>query len=163
MSKSLSDLVGGALFLGLTILFWTQTMDQPSAGQGLANNPFWQPRLLLVLMGLASLLLIGKGLLRSEGKKRIQLPSHPGQLVLGVAIVALFLLTFEPLGFLLSGCLLVVLFCIGMGYRAYGVVVVFALLFVSLVWYAFADGFSIRPPGMGMDTIFNMLFGGMNG
>ncbi|MGP9799008.1 tripartite tricarboxylate transporter TctB family protein [Halomonas sp. 86] len=164
MSKHLSDLVGGVIFFGLTLLFWLQTTGQPAVGQDMANNPFWYPRVLLILMGLASLLLIGKGMAkRSEQGERIKLPFKSIRLWAGVGLIALFLLAFDSLGFLPSALLLVPLFCFSMGYRNYVVVAVFTLVFVPLIWLVFTYGFSIRPPGVGLDTVLEMIAGGTDG
>ncbi|MDD7973526.1 tripartite tricarboxylate transporter TctB family protein [Roseinatronobacter alkalisoli] len=163
MLKRWSDLTGGIAFLGLGGLFWAQTIEQSVSAGTVANNPVWFPRLLLIIIAIGSLGLIAKAVLaKTSCDGRAALPAKPGQLALGVLLVGLYLLHFTPVGFLPTSAAMIIIFCLMTGYRSVVTVIVFTLIFVPGIWYLFVDGFSIRPPGIGMDNILSYIGGFAN-
>ena len=155
MRLRVSELIGGGAFLIFTIVFWLQTTDLPVRYSGVAENPIWYPRLLLILCGTASLLLIIRGIL---GDKDSPIPLPLIIKLLPVLVVlAVYFWFFERLGFMVSSLIFTPLSILVMGYRRLGITFGFAVVLVVAIWLLFAEVFNIRPPGFGIDDIIRYM------
>ncbi len=67
MPRCMSDLVGGGVLLGASAVLYAQTVGKGFAHAEIARDPVWYPRLILVLLALASLGLIVRGLAGPAG------------------------------------------------------------------------------------------------
>ncbi len=155
MPRCMSDLVGGGVLLGASAVLYAQTVGKGFAHAEIARDPVWYPRLILVLLALASLGLIVRGL-AGPADKGAQAPLWGRFLAVAAAVTAYFLL-FDVAGFLLASLVFLPAMTVLLGYRRPLVIGLVAVIFVGLVWYCFAEIFVIRPPGFGLDELFAWL------
>ena len=77
-----------------------------------------------------------------------------------VAIVlAVYFLIFEQVGFIPASIILFPILSWILGYRNIVVISSVSVIFVISIWYLFAEVFSVRPPGIGMDQLINLFMG----
>jgi len=157
MRRRWADVWGGGAILGVSLLLLSQTLGDQFAHAEVARNPFWFPRLLLVLLTLAAVTMIVRGLATRQ-KEAGERPLW-WRFLLVVAAVGLYLLTFDRAGFLIGSILFVPIFAALLGFRRPILSVVFSILFVSALWFVFADVFIVRPPGPGYDSLMDSLRG----
>lgn len=157
MSTRISELVGGVFFMGLSLLFWWQTVGQSDEGVEAALNPIWYPRVLLVLMGITSALLIFRSIKGGSGEE-VPLPNFRQTLIV-LTVLIVFFYGFVEVGFLFASIVFIPLFNGILGYRRWGITTAVSLILTSIVWYLFAEVFVVRPPGIGIDELLQIMGG----
>lgn len=162
MTPRLINLMGGGVILGLSALFYAQTLSERFATAPLARNPMAFPRLLTILLAVGGLVVIAQALLTRRGALPgdVAVPLNWPRVVLIGALAGAYFWAFEPLGFLPATAVFLPLVIVVLGYyRALVIVPVTAVAVVGL-WYLFAQVFQIRPPGPGMDELLRLITGG---
>lgn len=151
MPRSLSDLISGGVLLGASALLYAQTVGTGFSHAEIARDPVWYPRLLLILLALAAAGLVARGLVGPVDRAG----AHPlwSRFAAVTLLVAIYFLTFDTVGFLVTSLVFVPALSLLLGYRRPLVTGLVTVLFVVLVWYCFAEIFVIRPPGIGLDDI----------
>ncbi len=115
----------------------------------IAYNPVWYPRILLFTLLALSTFLAVRGLIKAESKQQgIRLSA----LLSSVALTALFLLSYEHLGFVYSALLLFALLPAALGYRKPIGILATSALYVLIIWYGFHYGLNATPPGTALPT-----------
>lgn len=155
MPRCMSDLVGGGVLLGASAVLYAQTVGKGFVHDEIARDPVWYPRLLLVLLALASLGLIARGL-AGPAVKAGRVPLW-GRLLAVAAVVTAYFLLFDVAGFLFASLVFLPAMTVLLGYRRPLVIGLVTVIFVSLIWYCFAEVFVVRPPGFGLDELFAWL------
>ncbi|KPQ07088.1 MAG: Tripartite tricarboxylate transporter TctB family [Rhodobacteraceae bacterium HLUCCA12] len=162
MTPRVINLIAGGAILGLSALFYAQTLGDRFADTPLSRNPMAFPRLLVLLMALGGAVVIAQALLTRRG-------ALPGEAVpalnwpraaLITALAAAYFWVFEPFGFLIATGLFLPLAVVALGYRRLLVIVPVTLVVLVGLWYLFAQVFQIRPPGPGMDDLLRLMTGG---
>ncbi|WP_286173942.1 tripartite tricarboxylate transporter TctB family protein [Rhodobacter sp. NTK016B] len=152
------SIIGGVAVLGLSALLYSQVMPGQFDGVALARNPMTVPRFLLALFALGGAYLLVRGLVSRAGTTW---PAVAWRKVLAIAVLAAaYFWAFDPIGFIPATLVLLPLAFLSLGYRNPLVIAAVTLITAPLLWYVFAEGFSIRPPGFGMDDLLRAL-GGM--
>ena len=156
MQSRAPEILLGLILFGLTLLLFWDTLSAAHVEMEAALNPVWYPRVLLVLSGIASAGLLLRGVVGPG----MTWP-HPNYTRLGqvTAIIAVYFGIFNDVGILLTTFVLIPALALVLGYRRIGLTLVVSALFSIGVWYLFADGFVVRPPGIGVDDLFQMLKG----
>ncbi|MFT6402456.1 MAG: hypothetical protein ACJA2D_001778 [Pseudohongiellaceae bacterium] len=156
MSIRVPDLIGGIIFLLMSLVFWSQTNDPSFEGLEAARNPVWYPRLLLLLTGMASVVLI----LRSFTGKGIETP-RPNftRLCVITILLAVYFFMFEQAGFIPASIVLIPILSWILGYRRIGITLSVSVIFTVVIWYVFAEVFIVRPPGIGIDILLDVARG----
>ncbi len=130
------DVTSGALFLGLSVIFYTQTLTSPEESIYISEvDPMLYPRALVLLMGAMGAWLGIRGLLAKPVDG--DFPVFTKRTV-GIAIILLlYAALFNTLGFFITS----VLACYGiacvMGYRKFLFLGFFCVLAVVLVWFMY--------------------------
>ena len=140
---------GAALAAAVAVYLTGGSTDRPVA---VASDPFWYPRLLLVLIGVCAIWLMVHALLgraSSAGPERLRRRSLAGTVVISGA----YLLVYEWLGVLPATLALMLVFALFQGFRRPLWLVVVAVLFTVLVWYGFADLLNRTPPGPALPSL----------
>ena len=155
MQRRVSEIVGGGVILAGAIVLYGQTIGTGFVRDEIARDPVWFPRLLLILLALASVGLVVRGF--------TQAPSGPAErplwgrfFAVAVLLTAYFLL-FETAGYLFASLVFLPALTVLLGYRKPLVIIPVTIIFVVAVWYVFADVFIVRPPGLGVDDIIGWL------
>lgn len=151
MPRSMSDLIGGGVLLGVSVLLYAQTVGVGFSHTEIARDPVFYPRLLLILLALVSIGLVVRALI---GKEADRPPVPVWSRFLAVALLtAAYFLLFDVVGFLIASLVLMPALTVLLGYRRPLVIVLVTVIFVIAVWYCFAEVFVIRPPGFGLDDL----------
>lgn len=151
MPRCISDLISGGVLLGVSALFYAQTVGTGLSHDEIARDPVWYPRLLLILLAAASAGLIARGLFGAKAQPQPQ-PVWP-KFALVTLLVAAYFLAFDSAGFLIGSLVFMPALTLLLGFRRPLVTALVAVIFVALVWYCFAELFVIRPPGIGLDDL----------
>lgn len=155
MQKDLESIIGGLAVLGLSAILFTQLMPGQFEGVPLARNPMTFPRFLLALFAIGGAFLVVRGLVSRAGSTWTKVAWGK---VLGIVVLAAaYFWAFQPVGFVPATLVLLPLSFLALGYRNAKVIALVPLITVPLLWYVFAEGFSIRPPGFGMDDLWRLL------
>jgi len=150
----LPDLIGGAVFLGAAAVLFAQTRGTGPVRDEIARDPFWYPRVLLVLVAVAAIALVVRALLRRRDRETASAEDPVWRrLAVAVAVVAAYFAAFEPAGYLVASLVAFPVFAFALGYRRVLVSAFVSLFFVVSVWFLFADVFVVRPPGLGIDDL----------
>lgn len=162
MTPRLINLMGGGAILGLSALFYAQTMGERFTDTPLARNPMAFPRLLTMLLAVGGLVVIAQAVLTRRGAMPgdVAVPINWPRVVLIGALAAAYFWAFEPLGFLPATAVFLPVVIVVLGYRRAMVIVPVAAVTLVGLWYLFAQVFQIRPPGPGMDELLRMVTGG---
>lgn len=157
MQRDLESIVAGGAVLGISALLFTQMLPGQFSGVELARNPMTFPRFLLLLFALGGAGLVLRGLFRGA-QDRSEVPRVAwGRVLAVVALAGCYLAAFAPVGFIPATLVFLPAAMLVLGYRKAGVIAIVTLVAVVGLWYAFAEIFSIRPPGVGMDDLFRAV------
>lgn len=152
MVKDLESVIGGVAVIGLSALLGSQLLPGQFDDAAMARNPLTFPRFLLALFALGGIGLLLRGLL-AHGTEAVW-PRVAWPKMAGIAVVAgLYFWAFQPVGYLPASLVFLPVALLVLGYRNAVVIVLVTLITVPLLWYVFAAGFTIRPPGYGMDDL----------
>ncbi|MCC5970007.1 MAG: tripartite tricarboxylate transporter TctB family protein [Pararhodobacter sp.] len=162
MTPRLINLIGGGAIIGLSALFYAQTLSERFASAPLARNPMAFPRLLTILLIVGGLVVIAQAVFTRRGALPGDVAADVNwpRAVLIAALAGAYFWAFEPWGFLLATALFLPLVIVVLGYRRALVIVPVSAVTVVGLWYLFARVFQIRPPGTGMDEVLRMIAGG---
>ncbi|KAF0805943.1 hypothetical protein A6D6_01999 [Alcanivorax xiamenensis] len=116
-----------------------------------ANDPFWYPKVLLILIGVCSLWLLVKSALGRSGTPPSSLQWRA--LAATVVISGAYLLAYEALGFVPSTLVLMLVMSGVLGFRHPLWLVVISVLFTAVIWYGFADLLNRTPPGPALPSV----------
>lgn len=162
MRKDRESIVAGAAVLGVSALLFTQVMPGQFEGVPLARNPMTVPRFLLSLFALGGVALLARGVLAARA-----LPGMAGdvpppdrawaKVALTAGLACVYLMAFADAGFLPATVVFLPAVMLVLGYRNGLVIVATTVLSATVLWYLFAEGFSIRPPGIGFDDLWRAL------
>ncbi|WP_371056781.1 tripartite tricarboxylate transporter TctB family protein [Rhodosalinus sp. K401] len=159
MQKDLESLVGGGAVLGISALLFTQVLPGQFSGVELARNPMTFPRFLLLLFAMGGAALALRGLF-CGAQDRSEVPRVAWGRVFAILVLAsCYFGAFAPVGFIPATLLFLPLSILVLGYRKPTVIAAVTLVAVVGLWYAFAEIFSIRPPGIGMEELLRMWGG----
>ena len=125
-----------------------------------------QPGIILVILGGTAIGII-VGAMPGLGSVLAITLALPLTFVLGpeasiALLLGLYFFVFDSIGFLIGSLVFVPVFAALLGFRRPLLSIVFAFLFVSALWFVFADVFIVRPPGPGYDSLMESL-GGSDG
>lgn len=140
---------GAALAAAVAVFIAGGGNDRPVA---VASNPYWYPKVLLVLIGVCAIWLMVKAVLNSHAATppdRLRWRSLTGTMVISGA----YLLGYEWLGFVPATLALMLVFALFQGFRRPLLLVVVAVLFTVLIWYGFADLLNRQPPGPALPSL----------
>jgi len=152
MPRSMSDLIGGGAFLGVSALLYAQTVGTGFSDAEIARDPVFYPRLLMALLTLVSIGLVVRSL---AGKQERPQPTPVWWRLLAVVLLtAAYFLLFDVVGFLVASLVAMPALTVLLGYRRPLVIALVTVIFVVATWYCFAEVFVIRPPGFGLDDLF---------
>ncbi|MBF9033873.1 hypothetical protein HKCCE2091_06445 [Rhodobacterales bacterium HKCCE2091] len=160
MDRNRENLIAGGAVLGISALLFSQALPGQFAGVELARNPMTFPRFLLVIFAAGGAVLLIQGLVgrRAAGSAG---PGLAWRRVLAVLVLAgVYLAAFAPAGFIPATLVFLPAVIVTLGYRNPLVIAAVTLLTVAGLWYAFAELFSIRPPGIGIDDMIRAIGGG---
>lgn len=162
MPPRLINLLGGGAILGLSVLFYVQTMGERFAETPLARNPMAFPRLLVLLLAIGGLVVIAQAVLTRRGALPgdVAVPLNWPRVLLIGALAAAYFWVFEPFGFLPATAVFLPAVIVVLGYRRALVIVPVTVVALVGLWYLFARVFQIRPPGPGMDELLRLITGG---
>lgn len=160
VKRDLESLVAGGAVLGISALLFTQMLPGQFSGVELARNPMTFPRFLLVLFALGGVGMVLRGLFQKRISKSLKGIAW-GRLLTVLILAGLYLAVFAPFGFIPATLIFLPATILALGYRRMVVIFLVTLITVVGLWYAFAEIFSIRPPGVGMDDILRAI--GRNG
>lgn len=162
MTPRLINLLGGGAILGLSVLFYVQTMVERFAETPLARNPMAFPRLLVLLLAIGGLVVIAQAVLTRRGALPgdVAVPLNWPRVLLIGALAAAYFWVFEPFGFLPATAVFLPVVIVVLGYRRALVIVLVTVVALVGLWYLFARVFQIRPPGPGMDELLRLITGG---
>lgn len=143
--------------LGISALLLTQVLPGQYEGVALARNPMTFPRFLLLIFALGGAALLLHGLLGGRPRESAMASVAWRRVLAVLVLTGIYLSAFAPAGFIPSTAVFLPATMVTLGYRR--PLVISAVTFVSVVglWYAFAEGFSIRPPGIGFDDMMRAL------
>ena len=160
MDRDRESLIAGGAILGISVLLFTQVLPGQFEGVELARNPMTVPRFLLLIFAAGGAALFIRGLLVPSAAAHDDAPPVAWRRTLAVVVLAgVYFATFAPLGFIPTTLIFLPATMLVLGYRNALVIVSVTLLCVVGLWYAFAEGFSIRPPGVGIDDMLRALRG----
>ncbi len=117
-----------------------------------ASDPYWYPKLLLVLIGVCAVWLMVRAVLDRravDGPERLRWRTLAGTVVISGA----YLLGYQWLGFVPATLALMLVFALFQGYRRPLSLVVVTVLFTALVWYGFTDLLNRTPPGPALPSL----------
>lgn len=140
---------GAALAAAVAVHLTGGGNDRPVS---VASDPYWYPKLLLVLIGVCAVWLMVRAALdrrAADGPERLNWRTLTGTIVISGA----YLLGYEWLGFVPATVALMLVFALFQGYRRPLWLVVVAVLFTVLVWYGFADLLNRMPPGPALPSL----------
>ena len=162
MTPRLINLMGGGAMLGLSALFYAQTLGERFATAPLARNPMAFPRLLTLLLALGGAVVIAQALFTRRGALPgdVAVPVNWPRTVLIAALAGAYFWAFESAGFLPATAVFLPLVIVVLGYRRALVIVPVTAVVLAGLWYLFARVFQIRPPGPGMDDLLRLITGG---
>jgi hypothetical protein len=159
VDRDRESLIAGGAVLGISALLFTQVLPGQFEGVALARNPMTFPRFLLLLFAAGGAALFLRGLLTS-GADTPDAPPVAWRRTLAVVVLAgLYFAAFAPIGFIATTLVFLPAMMLVLGYRNALMIVAVTLLCTVGLWYAFAEGFSIRPPGIGIDDMLRALRG----
>mgnify|MGYP003675989271 CR=1 FL=1 len=156
VKRDVESLVAGGAVLGISALLFTQMLSGHFSGVELARNPMTFPRFLLTIFALGGVGMVLRGWLAPRMHKSLTGIAW-GRLLAVLVLAGLYLAVFAPLGFLPATLIILPTTIFALGYRRVVVIFLVTLITVVGLWYAFAEIFSIRPPGIGMDDIFRAI------
>ena len=161
MPPRLINLIAGGALLGLSALFFAQTLSERFATAPLARNPMAFPRLLTLLLALGGAVLVVQALLARREAKAGQAVAQVNwpRAVLIAAMAGAYFWAFESMGFLLATLVFLPLVIVAQGYRRMLVILPVTGVTLVALWYLFARVFRIRPPGPGLDDLLRLLAG----
>lgn len=123
--------------------------------QQVANDPFWYPKVLLVLIGVCSVWLLVKSALGRSGTPP---SSIQWRALAATAIISgAYLLAYEALGFVPSTLALMLVMSGVLGFRRPLWLVVISVLFTAVIWYGFADLLNRTPPGPALPSLSSLF------
>lgn len=160
MKEHSESIIAGGAVLGISALLFTQVLSGQFEGVVLARNPMTFPRFLLGLFALGGAGLLARG--RFAARTQATVGERVAWLrVLGILVLAaIYLAVFAPLGFIPATLIFMPVGMLALGYRNPLVITLVTIVTVPLLWYAFAEAFSIRPPGIGIDDMLRQIGGG---
>lgn len=136
---------GGVLLALVAFLWWESTRQELTVlGNGIAYDPLFFPRLLLILGALCGVGIVIDGLLGRSSRKASDI--RWGLWIAISVLIGLFFWAIGALGFPVSAFLFVLAFCALLGYRRWIVVPVVALLVSLGVWYVFTAWLQVPLP-----------------
>lgn len=159
MVRDLESLIAGGAILGISAILFTQVLPGQFEGVALARNPMTFPRFLLLIFAAGGAVLFIRGLLVSGTAPKAAQPVAWLRTSAVIVLVGLYYAAFAPFGFIVTTTVFLPAMMLVLGYRNALVIVTVTVLCVAGLWYAFAEGFSIRPPGLGIDDMLRALRG----
>lgn len=147
------NVIAGTAVLGLAAVMATQVLPGQFDGVALARNPMTFPRFLLLLFAAGGLALVLKGLFAGRPGATPWVPMRWWRVLALLALVSVYLAVFADLGFLIATAVFLPIVMVMLGYRNLPVIALVTVIVVAGLWYVFAEAFSIRPPGVGIDDI----------
>ena len=159
MTRDRESLIAGGAILGISALIFTQVLPGQFEGVALARNPMTFPRFLLAIFAVGGAILFLRGLL-SSAVPRQDPPVVAWRRTAAVVVLAgAYYGLFAIVGFIPATTVFLPAAILVLGYRNLVVIIVVTLVCVVGLWYIFAEGFSIRPPGIGIDDMVRALRG----
>lgn len=155
MSARVLDMCYGVAILLCALVLYVAGGGNPSPVP-VASNPFWYPKLLLVLMAVCAMWMLIRAVLERRGASPITV--QWGALAGCVLITGAFLYGYDSIGFIPSAIPLVLALSWWLGFRKPVWLVIIAVLFTVGAWYCFADLLNRAPPGPALPS-FTALFG----
>lgn len=159
MIRDRESLIAGGAILGISALLFTQVLPGQFEGVALARNPMTFPRFLLLIFTIGGAALFVRGLLVPGTAPKAAQPVAWLRTLAVISLAGLYFAVFAPLGFIVTTTVFLPTMMLVLGYRNPLVIVMVTILCVVGLWYAFAEGFSIRPPGPGIDDMIRALRG----
>ena len=151
-------LVGGALVAGALLLYFVVVPAEIAVPKftvgggvgGIAASPLFFPRLTAALIGLLGAALLVRGHTRARSLTDGEgFPFVSGQALRvagSAAILVVYAVLLEPVGYLLLTPLALVALCVFLGFRQWMVIIATALIFSALVYFGFRYGMKILLP-----------------
>ena len=159
MQENSESIIAGGAVLGISALLFTQVLPGQFEGVVLARNPMTFPRFLLGLFALGGAGLLVRGLIGAR-KGTVGMPVAWLKVLAILVLAGIYLALFAPLGFIPATLVFMPVAMLALGYRNPLVIVLVTLVTAPLLWYLFAEAFSIRPPGIGIDDMLRQIGGG---
>ncbi|ASK36122.1 tripartite tricarboxylate transporter TctB family protein [Alloalcanivorax mobilis] len=152
-ARALDVCYGGAALLAILAVY---VGGGSAAGSPpLASNPYWYPKVLLILIGVCAVWLIMRAALGRSGAApaSVQWRALAGSVVVSGA----FLFGYERIGFVPCTVVLVVVMGWMLGFRRPLMLLVVSVLFTAAVWYGFSDLLNRTPPGPALPSPASLL------
>ncbi|GAB3684772.1 tripartite tricarboxylate transporter TctB family protein [Salinisphaera aquimarina] len=148
-SRKLDLIYGGTVVVAVLLVYWTSTQGaRPPVP--IANDPFWYPTILLVLIGGCAVVMSLQVILGQQVEAPA--PVRWGKLAVAIGFSVFYLLTYERIGFVLDTLALIPLLGWFLGFRRPIILVIVSVGFTAAVWYSFDLLLHITPPGLGLPT-----------
>ncbi|MCC5811745.1 MAG: tripartite tricarboxylate transporter TctB family protein [Ectothiorhodospiraceae bacterium] len=145
MKVRLLDILYGTVIFGVAAFLYWYAVDTGISARRVASDPMWYPKVILVLLGLCSAILVVRGLfIRINTSASGRLEWRPMAVTLLVSGGALLL--YERFGFLLVSLLVIPLLSWLLGFRRPIVLALITAGFTVVVWVGFRFGLGIRLP-----------------
>ncbi|MEY8827325.1 tripartite tricarboxylate transporter TctB family protein [Sedimentitalea sp. XS_ASV28] len=157
MDLRLENIIAGGAVLGISAILFTQLLPGQFEGVELARNPMTFPRFLLLIFALGGTFLVLSGLFGSRGPCTAKQPVAWGRVLALFIVTAIYLFAYAPIGFIPVTLVFLPVTILTLGYRRPLVIAIVTLVTVFGLWYVFAEGFSVRPPGIGIDDMLRMF------
>ncbi|GKY86832.1 hypothetical protein STA1M1_07010 [Sinisalibacter aestuarii] len=151
MKRSVLDILYGLGALGIAGFFFWETIGAVPPETSVADDPYWYPRLLLILMAVLALAMIARAVFAATDEIVIG-PRWPALLAV-VIIVGGYAALFTWTGFAISTLIFFPIFAYGLGYRRIVPLAIASPLVVAVTWYAFHYGLGMTPPGIGLPLL----------
>ncbi|MEM8855667.1 MAG: tripartite tricarboxylate transporter TctB family protein [Pseudomonadota bacterium] len=159
MQVDRENVIAGTAVLGLAAVMASQVLPGQFDGVALARNPMTFPRFLLLLFAAGGLALLLKGLFAGRPGARPWTSMRWWRVLALLVLVSVYLAVFADVGFLMATAVFLPVVMVMLGYRNILVIALVTAVVVPGLWYVFAEAFSIRPPGIGLDDIIRSIKG----
>ncbi|SDP72314.1 tripartite tricarboxylate transporter TctB family protein [Desulforhopalus singaporensis] len=155
MKTGTLDKIYGAIFMAAAGFLYLVSFEYRVAGRAISQNPVWYPRILLVLMMGAAIILFIRGMVKSSADS---IPAIDSRVLSGAMIATgIYLILFQNIGFIWATLLLIPSMSCFLGARRPWVIVSVTVGFTLLVWYGFNDLLNVQPPGIALPSLRSMF------
>jgi len=151
VKRSVWDIVYGLGLLGIAGFFYWTTIGSVRPGTSIANDPYWYPRLVLILMAILAVTMIARAVFAASNEV-VHGPRWPA-LAAAILFVGGYAILFTWTGFAINTLIFFPIFAYGLGYRRIVPLLIASPLVTAITWYAFHYGLGMTPPGPGLPLL----------